>query len=454
MNLGEDQLNGVWRVACLAVLWSSAAQAGTIRVPEDYSTVLAAVDAAAFGDSVLIGAGTWTAVDTRSIIIGGFPRTMTGCAFPGGGVTIIGAGMDVTILDPSVEDNGLGLLRTVTVGASPGDGGVVIEGLTFRSARRLTDGGALAAIAVDEVTVRSCRFTDNGAEDLEDSGLEAVLASREGNVTFEDCLIDRNRSRNGSLYVLESDLTLLNCRFEDNEGKSLQYDANDKPGYALYVEGCEFVRGRGIRQATNNVQQCQEFIIRECLFAENVNDEGAGAALRVADSTGLVEFCVFDRDSVLASNASGAGLRWEAASGVVRNCTFVACHAILGGAAFGGAFGGTVIFQNNLVTHSSGGGALRASQTTLLPGTGCNIFWANQGGDYYGEWPVRDGDEVADPEYCGFTLGDFSVQKDSPCLVGPCAPVGAVGQGCGTVSVEASSWARIKSLYRDEGGGQ
>ena len=43
---------------------------GTIHVPADYPTVLAGLDAAVSGDTVLVAPGTWTDTDTRIVQVG------------------------------------------------------------------------------------------------------------------------------------------------------------------------------------------------------------------------------------------------------------------------------------------------------------------------------------------------------------------------------------------------
>ena len=59
--------------------------AATIRVPEDSPTVLAAVDLAMPGDSVLVGPGRWTATATRVVAPRAGRFLVTACAFPRGG---------------------------------------------------------------------------------------------------------------------------------------------------------------------------------------------------------------------------------------------------------------------------------------------------------------------------------------------------------------------------------
>jgi hypothetical protein len=72
------------------LLAGEVSSAATIRVPEDSPTVLAAVDLAVPGDSVLVGPGTWSAKATRVIVAQNGPFQYTACAYPRGGVVIRG----------------------------------------------------------------------------------------------------------------------------------------------------------------------------------------------------------------------------------------------------------------------------------------------------------------------------------------------------------------------------
>jgi hypothetical protein len=57
-----------------------------------------------------------------------------------------------------------------------------------------------------------------------------------------------------------------------------------------------------------------------------------------------------------------------------------------------------------------------------------------------------------DPAPCGSEwpkiVGDLTVHASSPALLAPCGPIGAFGEGCSTLSIEPSSWGRIKGIYR------
>jgi hypothetical protein len=128
------------------------------------------------------------------------------------------------------------------------------------------------------------------------------------------------------------------------------------------------------------------------------------------------------------------------------NNTFVGCHAYADGAAFQ-AFGGNVLsFERNLVTYSTGAAGVQNYGAAPDPNF-CNLYWSNSEGDF-GTWIPSPTDLFADPIFCDLALKDFTVREDSPCVVGGCGQIGALGVGCKNISVEPQSWGRIKELYR------
>jgi hypothetical protein len=109
---------------------------------------------------------------------------------------------------------------------------------------------------------------------------------------------------------------------------------------------------------------------------------------------------------------------------------------------------GTIDFRNNVVTGSSGAAAVYQLSGTVTPS--CNVFWQNAGGDVFG-FGMAGTDRVIDPQYCDPATEDFTVSNTSPCLPAysaGCGQIGALGQGCGSVSIETMSWGRIKGGYR------
>jgi hypothetical protein len=78
------------------------------------------------------------------------------------------------------------------------------------------------------------------------------------------------------------------------------------------------------------------------------------------------------------------------------------------------------------------------------------VFWDNPGGETYG-FSLSPTDRVIDPAFCDPEGGDFTLEPISPCLPANslgCGLIGALGEGCGIVSIEADSWSAIKAKYR------
>ena len=91
---------------------------------------------------------------------------------------------------------------------------------------------------------------------------------------------------------------------------------------------------------------------------------------------------------------------------------------------------------------------MRLSTGTVDPS--CNIYWDNPLGNTQ-NFPLDPTDRVVDPLYCDPEHDDLTVSVLSPCLppnsLG-CGLIGALGEGCGAISIEPTSWGRIKARFR------
>jgi len=109
------------------------------------------------------------------------------------------------------------------------------------------------------------------------------------------------------------------------------------------------------------------------------------------------------------------------------------------------------VFEQNIVAESSGNAAVYMVLVDNLENS-CNVFWNNAAGDF-DDYPPDATDRVVDPLFCNTEAGDFTLHSLSPCLPANsmgCGLIGALGEGCGTVSVEPSTWGRIKASFRGE----
>jgi len=90
---------------------------------------------------------------------------------------------------------------------------------------------------------------------------------------------------------------------------------------------------------------------------------------------------------------------------------------------------------------------VRLSTGTVDPS--CNIYWDNPLGNTQ-NFPLDPTDRVVDPLYCDPEHDDLTVSVLSPCLppnsLG-CGLIGALGEGCGAISIEPTSWGRIKARF-------
>ncbi len=424
------------------LLTVGVAAADTIRVPEDVSSVLAAVDLAMPGDSVLIGPGTWSDRATRVIVAENGPFQYTACAYARGGVVIRGAGIGVTILDVGTSPGTF--VSDIVFVQRPGEGVLRVEGMTLTGATGVGGGYAISGLYSDGLEVRACRLEGNRT------------ATGVGNcpLTMTDCEIVGNTWAGAGAIVLASltPIHLTRCRFEGNTGICVQTNYDSGPVVPAIFQDCEFLRNRSPGYGTAlNLQNVTGFLVERCLFERNVAEvDQTGAAVRVSASRGEIRHSVFAFDSVYAVNSVGAGIVLEGGHTSVWGNTFVGCHATLNGSAFAAIGGASGSFTNNVVAHSTGGPAVRFAGSTSMTG-GCNLFWQNVLGDFGGGGAPTPTDFIADPLFCDLPALDFTVRDDSPCLFPPtpsCAPIGALGAGCGGVSIEPTSFGRIKSMFR------
>ncbi len=120
----------------LLLLLPSAAAAATLRVPEDFPHIQAAIDAASTGDEIRVGPGTYD----ENLVLTGKTLTLVGTA--GAGATIVDGGQRGSVL-------------FITSG--------VVDGFTLRNGYA-GYGAGIYVRTDDPVTVRNCIVRDNDAE--------------------------------------------------------------------------------------------------------------------------------------------------------------------------------------------------------------------------------------------------------------------------------------------------
>lgn len=95
----------------------------------------------------------------------------------------------------------------------------------------------------------------------------------------------------------------------------------------------------------------------------------------------------------------------------------------------------TVNISNNIVSHNATGWGIQATQFSSVT-LSCNDFWGNELGNYNNLAPGA-GDFSENPLFCNAISDDFHLSLASPCVPEStgCGLVGALGVGCGVLSV-------------------
>jgi hypothetical protein len=405
--------------------------AGVIHVPEDQPSVLAALDLAVSGDTVLVAPGVWTDKEARYVWIGGELELVVVCGILRGGVALIGqSGPEATIID--AQDPGTSnVCGLVYVNA---DEGSSIENLSLVRAN-----DAVIAVEAASIELHNCVIRDNSQ----------ALSLNACDLSLFDCVIRENADPERAVRARHTDSARIErCRFESNVGRA----ADLGPIESLTIHDCEFIEHSPSAGGAVQVGECS-VDIRGNLFLRNaiVGPEAAcGGGLGVGRSSGSIRFNTFAYDSALGFSWGG-GLGLSEFWGEVSNNTFYGCHSERhghGGCLYLG--GCTVTVGENLITDATGHEAVTIAANTFNPASGCNLYWNNLGGDIFNGDPFPT-DIWADPLYCDPENLDFTLAANSPCLPGAtpgCGQIGAWGQGCGGVTIKATSWGRIKSLYR------
>jgi hypothetical protein len=201
--------------------------------------------------------------------------------------------------------------------------------------------------------------------------------------------------------------------------------------------------------------------VENCRFEGNraglSGETGFGGAIGLAPfGSARVENCIFIDNAVLGWGSGGA-LDLHGA-GVVRGSTFFKSSqsaTLYGGSAL--SFFPTfflALLENNVIVESTGAEALGVynddGHYNGILTSNCNVFWNNPQGQARNH-TLSPTDLVADPLFCAPDIFDLRVSAGSPCLPensGGCGLIGALGEGCGSVSVEEATWGRIKTMYR------
>ena len=321
-----------------------AAAQDLYRVPEDYPTIQAAVDATGWNtDMILIAPGTYTGEGNRDIHIDRttYPADLiiSGDGAPGDIVIDAKGGPNDPHRVFNMEGDGTSviILKNVTVRGGYIDeekhgAGILVKDFNLNISNCIIennesfyaaeDGGGIhadansylecydvifqfntssfsgGAICSDYSSLTNCVFRNNSASDF-----GAVLIRRSGTVV--KCNFTENTAKyNGGGLGFKDYAFVNNCKFENNvagiSGGGLECE------YSIYLDvtNCIFNNNVAAAAAGCNFWAAREVLLSDCLFSNNSAIEFGGGAFSMHGTWLNVNHCTFYNNSSLESGGS------------------------------------------------------------------------------------------------------------------------------------------------------
>jgi len=440
---------------CIGLLFSSLATAGVLHVPGDYNQIHDAVQACAVGDTVLVAAGTYN--DCTHPTEG--PGTTPACVIMKSGVTLRGAGPELTIIDAQGLGRGIFIefvdncrvenLQVTNAFADLFGAGILIRNVD-------------ATVEVNDVRVTTC--TDGG-----------VICIDNSSPTLRRVTMDNNDAKQGGGLAIEENSSpqVIDCNVTDNQAPS---------GAGVFIRGncsptiTDCVVSNNIITASNTYGggisvQSSTATITGCEIRDNTADGFGGGVAFTDESAGLMEDCLIQNNDTINPNGQGGGVFVSGSNPVLRhlliagntasghlgkgggvyiafepspsleNCTIVG-NAV-GPLGVGGGVSvewfATPSIDKCIISGSTNGEGMNCNNAT--PVVACTNIFGNAGGDVLCGTD-GGGNFSADPQFCGNAGYEFNLATSSPCAPGNhpdglCegALIGAMTAGCGSSPV-------------------
>jgi hypothetical protein len=260
-----------------------------------YSTIQAAVDAAAQGDSVLLAPGTFTGAGNRAVTL--VDRSIAILAQEPGGTVIV-----------DCEFSGRWLACAGTGSQEIRIGGIEVRyGRSYQGPGSSGQGGAIEIVGPLSIHLQDCRLTENTA----DRG--GAIFSAGADLELLQCSLDHNSTvigpgRRGGALLLEGgscdlrESTIQGCG--SVQGGGVYADAATVNGTGCVVSGCIADRAAAILVAGAAMS------LANCTFDNNGGTEqillGPGSAAKVERT--IIAFGLFGDDTEAITCAEGVAI--------------------------------------------------------------------------------------------------------------------------------------------------